>query len=105
MGMSVRAATVALICLGLGAYFGYHLFLGNHGLQARATLQARIKTLEGELGGLKAVRAKLERNVSLLRAEHLDPDMLDERARAILNFAHPRDLVIVDPKKTPQSRP
>ncbi len=99
--MSVRAAFVPLVCCALAAYFTYHLVAGGHGLKERAQLEMRITTLEGELGGLQAVRAKLERDVSLLRAEHLDPDMLDERARAILNFAHPRDLVIVEPKRGP----
>jgi len=33
--------------------------------------------------------------VSLLRPESLDPDMLDERARAILNLANQDDLVML----------
>ena len=39
--------------------------------------------------------ARLERDVALLRPESLDPDMLDERARASLNLAHPDDLVML----------
>ncbi len=45
--------------------------------------------------GLKEVRERLERDVSLLRPESLDPDMLDERARAILNLANKDDLVML----------
>jgi len=97
--MRLRAAAVPLACMGLIAYFAYHLYVGERGLDARGHLESRIATLHGELEGLKAVRAQLERNVSLLRAEHLDPDMLDERARAILNLAHPDDIVIVEPKR------
>lgn len=96
--MRIRAAAVPLACMGLIGYFAYNLYVGERGLDARGHLESRIATLEGELQGLKAVRAKLERNVSLLRAEHLDPDMLDERARAILNFSDPDDIVIVEPK-------
>jgi hypothetical protein len=33
--------------------------------------------------------------VALLRPESLDPDMLDERARAILNLAHQDDLIMM----------
>jgi hypothetical protein len=29
-----------------------------------------------------------------MRPKHLDPDLLDERARAMLNAAHPDDLII-----------
>ncbi len=102
--MNLRAAAVPLLCLSLIGYFAYHLFVGGRGLDARARLESRIATLEGELTGLEAVRAKLDRDVSLLRAEHLDPDMLDERARAILNFAHPDDLVIIEPRKSSRKR-
>jgi hypothetical protein len=33
--------------------------------------------------------------VVLLRSESVDPDMLDERARAMLDYVHPRDLVLL----------
>lgn len=103
--MRLRAAAVPLACLSLIAYFAYHLVVGERGLESRAGFEARITTLEGELNGLKAVRAKLERNVSLLRAERLDPDMLGERARAILNLAHPDDILIVEPKPDAAPKP
>jgi cell division protein FtsB len=32
--------------------------------------------------------------VSLLKSDSLDPDMLDERARALLNYVDPRDLTL-----------
>ena len=30
----------------------------------------------------------MEKRISLLRSAHLDPDMLDEQARQMLNLAH-----------------
>jgi cell division protein FtsB len=44
---------------------------------------------------LKKERTKAEQRVALLRSGGLDPDMLDERARYQLDYAHPRDLVKV----------
>ncbi|HLZ09214.1 MAG TPA: hypothetical protein VKT80_11535, partial [Chloroflexota bacterium] len=38
-------------------------------------------------------RADAERRVALLRSDSLDPDMLDERVRAQLDYADPHDLV------------
>lgn len=96
--MNLRSFTVLAVCLALSAYFTYHLIAGDRGIQARHRVQAEIAARQGELAGLIQVRKRLERDVALLRAEQLDPDMLDERARAILNFAHPNDLVIVSPK-------
>lgn len=103
--MTFRSAFVTLICFGLLSYFAYHLFVGDHGLEARARLQTRIRSLQGELNGLRAVRERLDRDVELMRADKLDPDMLDERARKILNFSHPRDIVILDKPGAAPAKP
>ena len=93
--MRFRAFIFPVLALGAAGYFGYHLQIGDHGLKARANLEGRKQVLEGELAGLQEVRQRLERDVSLLRPESLDPDMLDERARAILNLAHSDDLIML----------
>ncbi len=103
--MSIRSAFVALTCFGLLGYFAYNLFAGDHGLEARARLQTQVKSLEGELRGLQAVRERLDRDVALMRADKLDPDMLDERARMILNFSDPNDIVIMDKPAAAAPRP
>ena len=103
--MTYRSAFVTLICLGLLSYFAYHLFVGDHGLGGGARLQTQIKSLQGELNGLQAVRERLDRDVGLMRADKLDPDMLDERARMILNFSHPKDIVILDKPATTPPKP
>jgi len=96
--MRLSSLLFPLLAIGVGGYFVYHLQTGDHGLTARADLEKRKAVLAGELAGLKEVRARLERDVALLRPESLDPDMLDERARAILNLAHPDDLVMLKRK-------
>jgi cell division protein FtsB len=93
--MRFTAFIFPLLACGAAGYFGYHLQIGDHGLKARADLERRKEVLEGELAGLTEVKNRLERDVALLRPENLDPDMLDERARAILNLAHPDDLIIL----------
>jgi cell division protein FtsB len=76
------------------AYFGVNAYTGNHGLRARQNLDQQIAELSGELAGLKAERATWERRIALLKSESLDPDMLDERTRALLDYADPHDLVL-----------
>ena len=93
--MRFTAFIFPLLACGAAAYFGYHLQTGDHGLKARADLERRKDVLAGELAGLREVKGRLERDVSLLRPENLDPDMLDERARAILNLAHQDDLIMM----------
>ena len=102
--MRLTSFILPLLACGAAGYFAYHLQTGDHGLAARAELQGRKDVLEGEFAGLKEVRLRLERDVSLLRPESLDPDMLDERARAILNLAHQDDLVMLK-RRTPVADP
>jgi cell division protein FtsB len=88
--------TFAALFIG---YFGVNAFTGAHGLRAQADLDKQLATMESELHRLKAERAVWERRVSLLRSDKIDPDMLDERARALLGYVDPRDVVLLtDPR-------
>lgn len=87
-GLALYTMAAALI-----GYFGVNAYTGKYGLHAQAALDQEMIALTAELARLKQERGVLEQRVSLLRANSLDPDMLDERARFQLEFAHPRDLV------------
>jgi cell division protein FtsB len=94
-------ATLGLYTMAglLIAYFGINAYTGNHGLKARHDLEQQIARLSEELAHAKAERTQWERRVALLRSDRLDPDMLDERARALLNDVDPHDLVLLlDPR-------
>ena len=83
--------TIAALVIG---YFGVNAYSGNRGLRAKQDLDQQIAELSAELDALKAERANWERRVSLLKSESIDPDMLDERARVLLNYADPRELTL-----------
>jgi cell division protein FtsB len=87
-GLALYAMAAALI-----GYFGVNAYTGKYGLNARAELDQEIIGLTNELARLKQQRADAEHRVSLLRSDRVDPDMLDERARYQLDYAHPHDLV------------
>jgi cell division protein FtsB len=93
-GLALYTMAAALI-----GYFGVNAYTGKYGLHAQAALDQEMIALTAELARLKQERVTLEQRVSLLRAGSLDPDMLDERARFQLEFAHPRDLVRVTTKR------
>ena len=95
----LRAALTA-IGLYIGAalligYFGVNAYTGAHGLKAKQDLSQQMDELTKELARLKLERGGWEHRVSLLRADRLDPDLLDERARAMLDYAHANDLVLM----------
>ena len=94
-----RSILTALVLYSLAAafigYFGVHAFTGNHGLRAQQQVEIEITRLEGDLARLKHDRAGWEQRVALLQSDRLDPDMLDERARALLDYADPRDATLL----------
>ena len=76
-------------------YFAVNAFTGNHGLRAQADLDQQLFSMQAELARLKAERQGWERRVALLRSDRIDPDMLDERARALLGYVDPGDLTLL----------
>lgn len=97
-----RRLRTALTALGLYAvaalligYFAVHAFSGNHGLRAKESLDHQIAELTEESARLKVERARWERRVNLLKSHSLDPDMLDERARSLLSYLHPKDVTFL----------
>jgi cell division protein FtsB len=84
--------TIAALLIG---YFGVNAYTGEHGLIAKRDLDQDIAQLTSELEAARAERAVWQRRVSLLKSDNIDPDLLDERARQLLDDADPRDLVLM----------
>jgi cell division protein FtsB len=91
----LAALGLYVLAAGLIGYFGINAYTGDHGLKAREGLEHDIANLAGELERVKAERAEWERRVALLKADSIDPDMLDERARTLLNWADPHDVTVM----------
>jgi cell division protein FtsB len=96
-----------LMAAFLIGYFGVNAFSGNHGLKAKQDIDRQIAALSAELAQLRIESAQWQRRVALLNASKLDPDMLDERARALLDYAHPNDLMLMldAPRSSPPRQP
>lgn len=91
----VRSLCLYVGAVGAIAYFGFHAFNGNHGILAQRQYGAQKAELTAELNLLQAQRQKLEKQLALLKSDSLDPDILDEKARANLGLAHAHDVVIM----------
>ena len=97
-----RRRRTILTALGLYAfaalyigYFAVNAFTGAHGLRAQKDLDTRLAHLRIELSQLKTERREWQRRVGLLQSNQIDPDMLAERARALLGYADPRDVTLL----------
>jgi len=81
---------LAFACL---SYFGFHAWHGTFGLESASHLEKRRLALVTQLDTLRFQREELERRVALMSDGSLEADILDERARYMLNVAR-RDEVV-----------
>ncbi len=76
-------------------YFAYHAMQGERGFNAYRSLQQQLAEAQAVEQRLSAMHTKWERRVKLLRPDNLDPDMLEERARAMLNYGRKDEVIIL----------
>ena len=91
----LTALTLYAVAAALIGYFWFHAFSGQRGLHAKHEIDQQLGELTAELDRLKIEKGQWERKVALLRSDGIDPDMLDERARTLLNVAHPNDVILM----------
>ncbi len=98
-----RAKDIAapLIATCLVVYIGFHAIQGERGLVTWLQLSQQIEQTQAALALSRGDERKLAHRVALMRGNGLDPDLLDERARYVLNLAHPDDLIIFEERKPP----
>lgn len=89
-----RQVVGPVLAIALTGYFLYHTIQGERGLVAYATLTEQARIGEWRLARLRAERQEIEHNVTLLRPDSLDLDMLEERSRAVLNLVDDDDVLI-----------
>lgn len=94
----LRAIVPPVLLLTLVGYFGWSATQGERGLQSYALRQAQLVSAYAEFNRTEHERDIIERRVAALRGARLDPDMVDERARALLGQTEAADVVVLWPK-------
>jgi cell division protein FtsB len=91
------ALTVALV--SFQGYLGFSAIGGQFGWENRAQILIDIDQLKARSAALQAEIDAYRHRATLMDTRRLDPDIVTERARAMLNMAHADDVVVmVDPK-------
>jgi cell division protein FtsB len=100
-------ASIAGACIV--GYFLYHTVQGDHGWLAMLRLQGQVDAAQANLTQLQKEHEQLDHRVQLMRPEHIDPDLLDEQSRKLLDYSKPGDVIILTApdgsKPTPQPPP
>ncbi|HTM77546.1 MAG TPA: septum formation initiator family protein [Devosia sp.] len=87
--------SAALLCFQ--GYLGFSAIGGQFGIENRKQIIADIAVLKSKSSALQAEIDSYKHRASLMDTRRLDPDLITERARALLNMANADDvLVMVD---------
>jgi len=93
-----RYLGLSLVLVAFQGYLGYSYFTGNFGIESQDVLEKEIEDLGASSAALGAEIDSYRHRISLFKSSSLDPDLVSERARALLSMADPTDFVVmVDP--------
>ncbi len=75
-------------------YFAFHMLTGEQGVLNWLSYNSEIKSLERNLEFVSQERDRLQSRADALSPRQLDMDLVDERARVLLGYVHPDEVVI-----------
>jgi cell division protein FtsB len=90
----LRALAPPVIFLAITYYFGWNAVHGKSGLEAQHVQQQQLTDAIARNQAVTAERAAWQTKIADLNGQSIQPDMLDEQARQVLNLANPQDMVI-----------
>lgn len=94
MNGRLRNIVFPVVIVTMMIYFTYHIFQGQRGVLSWIRLDKKLKEQESILDKLTQEKEALEREAYLLRPDSLDVDLLEEKSRQLLNFAHSDEVVV-----------
>lgn len=92
------ALTLALIAFQ--GYLGYNVVSGQFGIESQKIMVVEIEELKARSGALAAEIEATTHRVQLFNSNRLDPDILTERARALLSMSQADDVIVMVDAKT-----
>jgi cell division protein FtsB len=93
-----RHVAMAAGLIAFQGYLGYSVVTGQFGIESQDVLEAEIDELGAKSGALQAEIDSFRHRIDLFQTTKLDPDLVSERARALLSMAQVDDIVVmVDP--------
>lgn len=86
--------TVGLV--GFLGYLGYHVVTGAFGIESQKDMLDQISVLKARQAALQTEIDSYRHRIALFNPQKLDPDILTERAGAMLGLVQPDRVIIVN---------
>ncbi len=90
-----RHVALALGHVAFQGYLGYSVVTGQFGIESQDVLEAEIDELGAKSGALQAEIDSFRHRIDLFQTTRMDPDLVSERARALLSMAQADDIVVM----------
>jgi len=90
-----RSLLVTLLLIAFQVYLGFNVIGGQYGIESQRQMRIDIETLKAKSATLAADIDSYRHKASLFDPARLDPHILTEKARALLQMAPPGDLVVM----------
>lgn len=90
-----RHVALALGLVAFQDYLGYSVVTGQFGIESQDVLEAEIDELGAKSGALQAEIDSFRHRIDLFQTTRMDPDLVSERARALLSMAQADDIVVM----------
>jgi cell division protein FtsB len=88
------AMVLPAICGAVSVYFGYYAVWGSRGALALQDTQAELGLRQEELAQLHDEHTRLQHRIDLMKPGQVDPDLVEERARADLMDGAPNQVAV-----------
>jgi cell division protein FtsB len=95
-----RSLLVTVLLIAIQVYLGFNVIGGQYGIESQRQMRIDIENLKVKSATLQADIDAYKHRTSLFDPTRLDPDILTEKARALLQMAPPGDLIVMTDPKT-----
>lgn len=90
----LRSFAAPAIFLALTYYFGWNAVHGKSGLEAQTDQRIQLQAAQKQALETHQRLVMWQTKVADLSGQAIEPDMLDDQARQVLNLADPNDLAV-----------
>jgi cell division protein FtsB len=95
-----RHLALATVLIAFQGYLGYNVVSGQFGVESQKVMLGEIEVLKAKSAALAAEIEATTHRVQLFNSSKLDPDILTERARALLSMSQADDVIVMVDAKT-----
>ncbi len=92
----LKSSSLMLLAIFIGVYFTFYAVNGERGIIRYMALRQEIGEAQKIAASYRQQRTSLEEKVKHLSNSSLDLDLLEERARIVLNMAAHDEFIILD---------